>query len=97
MQHLNKAGYIPHGCTYQGRQDDGVHVHPEDYVRQRQEQAADMARCRGAADTESAEDTVQRFRVLPGSAERAHRVILGGVVLLLAVLGAVTLLAGVAR
>ena len=36
-------------------------------------------------------------RCLPHSTERTHRVILGGVVLLLAVLGVVTLLAGVAR
>lgn len=96
MQHLTKAVYIPKGCTYQGRQSDGVHGRQEDYISQRQEQAADQARLCGA-DTESAEDTVQRMHCLPDSAERYARVLIGGVILLLAVVGLVSVLVAVLK
>lgn len=45
---LHRGGYIPHGCDQQGRLPTG------DYIRERQEQAADMARLCGA-DTSAAE------------------------------------------
>lgn len=80
------------GCTYQGPQSDGVYGRQEDSIRQRHEQAAYQARLCGA-DAENAEDTVQRMHCLPNSAKRYGRVLIGGGVLLLAVVGLVSVLA----
>lgn len=91
MEVSQRGASIPHGCEAQGRPPEA-----DANVRQRQEQAADMARLCGA-DTESAEDTVQRMRCLPGSEQQITRVLFGGGVLLLAGLGLMALLAWAAR